>query len=142
VSSDVKCTGPLFDGRAEHAVQRATTAARERVADMGERLAASALMASIRSHGTGRAVRSVTTTDKSRIYQTGKYTMIVTADLDESIVTTELATYGPWLEGTGSRNETTRFKGYHSFRMAGQVLDGLAEGLAEDAVQPYLREMN
>lgn len=24
--------------------------------------------------------------------------------------------YGPWLEGTGSRNRTTRFKGYHTFR--------------------------
>lgn len=24
--------------------------------------------------------------------------------------------YGPWLEGTSSRNETTRFKGYASFR--------------------------
>lgn len=24
--------------------------------------------------------------------------------------------YGPWLEGTGSRNRTTRFKGYFNFR--------------------------
>jgi len=28
--------------------------------------------------------------------------------------------YGPWLEGTGSRNRTTRFKGYSSFRRAKQ----------------------
>lgn len=26
--------------------------------------------------------------------------------------------YGPWLEGTSSRNQTTRFKGYHAFRDA------------------------
>lgn len=26
--------------------------------------------------------------------------------------------YGAWLEGTSSRNQTTRFKGYHSFRKA------------------------
>lgn len=30
--------------------------------------------------------------------------------------------YGPWLEGVGSRNNTTRFKGYHAFRMASQAL--------------------
>lgn len=28
--------------------------------------------------------------------------------------------YGPWLEGTGSRNRSTRFKGYASFRRAKQ----------------------
>jgi len=31
--------------------------------------------------------------------------------------------YGPWLEGVGSRNNTTRFKGYHAFRKAAQALD-------------------
>lgn len=31
--------------------------------------------------------------------------------------------YGPWLEGVGSRNNTTRFKGYHAFRKAANALD-------------------
>lgn len=31
--------------------------------------------------------------------------------------------YGPWLEGVGSRNQTTRFKGYHAFRLAAQALE-------------------
>ena len=31
--------------------------------------------------------------------------------------------YGPWLEGVGSRNSVTRFKGYHAFRNAAQALD-------------------
>lgn len=39
--------------------------------------------------------------------------------------------YGPWLEGTGSRNRTTRFKGYASFRRAAQTLDRRAGELAE-----------
>jgi hypothetical protein len=30
--------------------------------------------------------------------------------------------YGPWLEGTSSRNQTTRFKGYHALRRALQVM--------------------
>lgn len=31
--------------------------------------------------------------------------------------------YGPWLEGTSSRNITTRFKGYASYRRAAQQLE-------------------
>lgn len=31
--------------------------------------------------------------------------------------------YGPWLEGVGSRNNTTRFKGYHAFRKAASALE-------------------
>lgn len=30
--------------------------------------------------------------------------------------------YGPWLEGVGSRNATSRFKGYHMFRRTAQLL--------------------
>lgn len=138
----VKLSGPLFDGRAQSAAARGCEAARAKVAEMGEILAGSALMANIRREGTGRAVRSVTTTDDSRLYQTGRYSMPVVVGADETVVTTDLATYGPWLEGTGSRNETTRFKGYHSFRLACQELDGIAEGLADAAFQPYVREMN
>ena len=31
--------------------------------------------------------------------------------------------YGPWLEGTSSRNNSTRFKGYRSFRLTQQWLE-------------------
>lgn len=39
--------------------------------------------------------------------------------------------YGPWLEGVGSRNATTRFKGYHAFRLAAQALSARIEGMGE-----------
>jgi hypothetical protein len=39
--------------------------------------------------------------------------------------------YGPWLEGVGSRNNTTRFKGYHAFRNAAQALQQRFEGMGE-----------
>jgi hypothetical protein len=139
----VDFSGPIFDGRAERAMTRALADIRRKVAIEGERLAGSVLMASVRHSRTGRAVASVTITDASRAYQTGKYTMPILCGPDEEVVTTSLASYGPWLEGTGSRNyPNTRFHGYHSFRLAGQQLDGLAEGIAEDALQPYIREMN
>lgn len=36
------------------------------------------------------------------------------------------AVYGPWLEGTSSRNLTTRFKGYASFRKVQQWMETTA----------------
>ncbi|HSE44763.1 MAG TPA: hypothetical protein VLA89_05490 [Gemmatimonadales bacterium] len=39
--------------------------------------------------------------------------------------------YGPWLEGVGSRNLTTRFKGYHAFRKAASALDRRIDEMGE-----------
>ncbi len=41
------------------------------------------------------------------------------------------AVYGPWLEGVGSRNETTRFKGYWAFRKATSALDHKIEEIGD-----------
>jgi hypothetical protein len=49
--------------------------------------------------------------------------------------------YGPWLEGVGSRNRTTRFKGYFFWRRAGQMLDARAKAIAEVKLRPFLRRM-
>lgn len=39
--------------------------------------------------------------------------------------------YGPWLEGVGSRNQTTRFKGYFTFRRVAQALEIKAQEIAD-----------
>ena len=39
--------------------------------------------------------------------------------------------YGPWLEGVGTRNATTRFKGYHAFRNAARGLQRRFESMGE-----------
>lgn len=142
----VTTSGPLFDGRAEADLHRGIEAARQRVAEQGRQLTRAALSASIR-HNHGRAVAAVTTTGHSTQYSTrgGRqtYTLPVVVDSsEETLVTTDLATYGPWLEGVGSRNDTTRFKGYHSFRRAGQELDRLAGDTADAAIAPYVRGMS
>ena len=137
----VKLSGPLFDGTAERAMVKAVAAIQEKLSAEGERLAAQALASSIRVPHTGRAVGGITTITASTTFQTGKYTMPVVADEGESVVTSDLATYGPWLEGTGSRNQTTRFKGYFSFRRATQELDEAAGDIADETLQPYLKEM-
>lgn len=45
--------------------------------------------------------------------------------------------YGPWLEGTGSRNQTTRFKGYNTFRLTKQEL----EKKMPELLKPYIRNL-
>lgn len=49
--------------------------------------------------------------------------------------------YGGWLEGVSSRNKTTRFKGYRTFRIVKQDLDRDAERLAQPYVDAYVRRL-
>lgn len=141
--ADVTFSGPLFDGRAEVLLAEGVRAVRDDLASHGEQLTRSAFAASVREP-TGRFDASVTETRQSRTYtaQSGhrSYTMPVVVDdpVTDVVVTSDLATYGPWLEGTGSRNLTTRFKGYHGFRQAGQELALKAEALADEAMRPYV----
>lgn len=145
--SDVTFSGPLFDGTAAHALAEGVEAARKDLADEGKRLTRSAFASMIR-HPTGRFDGSITTTRNSTVYSSSSgrrgYSMPVVVEdpATDIVVTTDLATYGPWLEGSGSRNATTRFKGYHGFRRAAQELDGRAEELTEKSLQPYIERCN
>ncbi len=49
--------------------------------------------------------------------------------------------YGPWLEGVGSRNRTTRFKGYHAFRRAAIALNERAEAIGERVLSRFIHRM-
>lgn len=143
---DVTTSGPLFDGRAEAELHRGIEEIRHRVAERGQNRVQSVFAGQIRENH-GRFLSSITVIDATRAFSTRSgrhvYTMVVSADrAAEQVVTTDLASYGPWLEGSGSRNETTRFKGYHGFRMAGQELDGEAGRIAEETIKPYVAEMN
>jgi hypothetical protein len=143
----VKCSGPVFDGRAEKDLDAGAVAVRRRVAAEGEKLVRAAFLGSIREERAGRFLRSIMTIENSRVFVThsrGKtYAMpIIESVVHEDIVTSDLATYGPWLEGTGSRNETTRFHGYHGFRKACAELNMAATGIGEEAIRPYVEEMD
>lgn len=145
MSDYVTTSGPLFDGRAEEILDRAARDIRHKLAEKGESLARESFAGSI-NVDTGHFLSSITAIDSSRSFTSVSghktYSMEVTVDSAEEVVTTDLATYGPWLEGTGSRNETTRFKGYHGFRRAGQELDRMAEQIADEAIRPSVEEMN
>lgn len=46
--------------------------------------------------------------------------------------------YGFWLEGVGSRNRTTRFKGYFTYRRITQELRARAQTIADGVVRRYV----
>jgi hypothetical protein len=50
--------------------------------------------------------------------------------------------YGPWLEGISSRNQTTRFKGYASFRWATGQIGKRAVPVLRAHVDQLIRELN
>jgi len=141
---DVHITGPIFDGTADRAMREGQLAVRHKLADKGESKVRAIFESMIRVN-RGVFLGSVTQTDESRTFAWGGgngkvYTMpiVVEDPAVETIVTTENACYGPWLQGTGSRNMTTRFKGYHGYTLAAQELDAEAEGIADAELQPYI----
>lgn len=50
--------------------------------------------------------------------------------------------YGPWLEGVGSRNKTTHFKGYFIMRLVTQGLSGRAKGIADSTIARMIARIN
>lgn len=122
--ADVTMSGPIFDGRAAAAVRDFCNDFERDYARQVEDMIRVRLH-QVLKHPTGRYERSISSSP-----QGGGFVVD-----DGGIV------YGPWLEGVGSRNRTTRFKGYATFRKVGQAADAKAEPAAEMMIKPYLRRM-
>lgn len=123
---DTSRYGPLFDGRAQLAVKEWLNDAKREVAVLGlEQI--QARLDRVLKHPTGRYQSSL------GIETLGDMNQMIT---DHGIV------YGPWLEGTSRRNESTRFKGYHTFRYVFQRLRKQAAEVAQKSLEKYLGRMN
>jgi len=123
--TDTHYSGPLFDGRAATAGQRFLEAAVQEVANQG--------LADVQENAN-KSFKHPTPYYETQIY-------VRRDSWDENTVSDRGIVYGPWLEGTSSRNQSTRFKGYASFRRAAQGLDRKAGDLVEHVLQSYLGRM-
>jgi len=122
----VDLSGPFFDDRYDAAAARMTVHAEDDIATHGADIVRDVLGTSIRIDGPGYAARHVTTTRSG-----GRE------------ITDNNATYGPWLEGIGSRNAPkTRFPGYHAFRRSVQRIEEHAAEYAAEAVNTFVREVS
>jgi hypothetical protein len=126
VGVEVTLAGPIFDGRAEQAVDDFLVEAAEVVAEQGLNDVLNAL---------GGVLRNPTGYYESQI-RTDRVSVDRVDVSDGGVV------YGPWLAGVGSRNQTTDFAGYEHWQMATQALDGQADRVAEQRLAPYVDRMN
>jgi hypothetical protein len=68
--------------------------------------------------------------------------VMVQQRMDDWVVHDRGIAYGPWLEGTSSRNNTTRFKGYASFRRAVQSTEQKAPRILGVIAQRFVNGVN
>lgn len=125
MTTTVTLSGPLFDSRADTAVKDLQREAVERVGGQG--------LANVHS------LLNVAIRNPTPYYETQ---LTVEAGADTALVHDRGVIYGPWLEGVGSRNATTRFKGYHSFRTARQELEGQVPALIEPLAARCVERLN
>ncbi|HEX6970283.1 MAG TPA: hypothetical protein VF174_15920 [Micromonosporaceae bacterium] len=121
----VHITGAMFDGRATQAVQDLREAIEYEV--------------SWQAFAEARQIM-----DASFRRPTPYYEVQVTNERrgEEQVIHDRGIVYGPWLEGVSSRNQVSRFKGYHSFRRATQAVIPKVMGLVQHVMPPFLRRMN
>lgn len=131
VTARIRVTGPLADGRADAALDSFRRDLEETLARQGESIVrdkANRMNKSGRGL-TGRAAAHVHARNEG-----GSWAVVGTSEAGQA--------WWPWLEGTSKRNYTTRFKGYHTFRLVRGILDKRAQRVAEERLRKYLGEMN
>jgi hypothetical protein len=117
-------SGPLFDHTADLLAEQMCQEIEVEVGDAGAELIV-ARLGEVLQHKTG-------------FYQSH---IAARPDGRDVKITDQGIVYGPWLEGTGSRNRTTRFKGYATFRRSVQDIRRRAEGISERVSAAYVRRM-
>lgn len=120
---EVRLSGPLFDGRIAAIMDSYCQSTEKVIAQRGVQMVRSNL-------------------DKVLQHPSGRYrSNIKMNNRKDSIVWDGPIVYGNWLEGTGSRNKTTRFKGYWTFKKTTKLLQAEAVELAEKNLALYIGRM-
>lgn len=127
--------GPMFRGHPEAVVQRAVQGSIQELIELGEQR----LDQMLRPRPAGVYLSFA---DGGR--STGHYRLNVHGEVKDGIgrITDGGVTYGPWLEGLSSRNQTSRFKGYSSFRRTQEWLQTQVPKVAEAWIGKAVRELN
>lgn len=124
---DIK--GPLFDGVAKHELAVAFAEVQKEVADYAEFQWRMNLDGSMQNP-TGRYESNIATTHRGP-------DMVVSDGYPGSGLL-----YGPWLEGVGTRNATTRFKGYFALRRAANSVAQKTASIAEPIIKAFIAKAN
>ena len=131
---EVRTSGPFFDPTADLRVAAEIDAMRERIS----------VAAFTRVHGLAQ--------DFFRYefpfppgYTPGFYRSQIVIDRvspDTDRIHDSRVVYGPWLEGISERNRTTRFKGYHIFRLVAQGMQQRAVDIGNEEAREIVRTLS
>lgn len=126
----VVLSGPLFSGEAASAAADFANSLAGEVADIAKTwiMLDTERMDKSGRGGTGAAAGGVQLTGGG-----GRYT--ITGGIREGVYA------WPWLEGTSKRNESTKFRGYHTFRRTRLRLRKQISPLAEMRLAAYIDRM-
>lgn len=114
IRANARYNGPMFDARA----RRAFRDMRDELEEDAAEFALDHIQGTFHTHfrqPTGYYESNVRIKNSNEVWDGGQAGPV----------------YGPWLEGVGSRNNTTRFKGYHAFRKAADALDRRVEEMGD-----------
>lgn len=139
ISFDVEASGPVFNGDWAFTILRYRYILTKTLGDRAVNMIKAYLPTQYKYLSNPESLHG-TKHFHPGLYESDIHTDRSTADVN--LVHDTPVVYGPWLEGLGSRNQTTRFKGYHTFRKMAQMLNLEAEAIAEDVIQIYIRELN
>lgn len=120
----VNARGPLFTGAARLALDGFTDDWRDAIADTG--------VAEIVQESWGIFKQPTGAWASGVVHE---------SRVGDSVINDSRSVYGPWLEGTGSRNKTSRFKGYAQFRKKAQDLDRRSVNIGLFELRPWLARM-
>jgi hypothetical protein len=125
INFDITPKGPLFNrGQSSEEIDRFIRDGAKAIGDAAVKLSRLKFRAKIQVY-TGRF--------------TGRISAIITGSLIN--VDSRNILYGRWLEGIGSRNATTRFKGYHGFRDTRIIIDRNTKDILQPLMDKMIREL-
>lgn len=119
---EFRASGPLTDGTAARRAQSAGHDAAEAVAQEAKKRV-KARLKTVLEHPSGFYESHIQISNQS----------------DTLVVSDGNVVYGPWLEGTGSRNARSRFKGYATFRRVLGAIQRDVGSIAGPVVERKLR---
>lgn len=134
----IKARGPIFQNQAPALIRQAAQHAIQELVELGEQR----LDQMLRPRPAG-VYLSVEQARKGKASK-GHYRRSLHATVSNlnGRIDDGNVIYGRWLEGLSSRNQTTRFKGYASFRRTGQWLQQQARKVLDAHVRRLTGRLN
>jgi hypothetical protein len=127
----VNLSGPLFSGVVEADLEVAFAAAQQEVAAVAEAQWQANMTGSFQHPSEPPRYQS-----KVNVLKRGSDLVVNDGYPGSGLL------YGPWLEGVGSRNATTRFKGYFALRRAAQMVAAKTAEITKPIIDVFVRKAN